>query len=466
MAKRLGEIISRSEEEEEEGIPMTPDGQLQPYHLMRGGSGSDGAPFLSIKPPGRILFTKPASFLTELYPPGLDAASAHPLDGLLTQDNPLVLRNAIMTGVLSLSFRDRPCPSAVWAWLFQLMCKSHDTSLCKASFKTLNELVLNGRQRHFVLWCPPVMDIQDALIDLGASRENVLCDLAYRDLDTDCTNDVFVPAPPPQVSHLAPPPQVSHPAPPPQGFHSAPPPQVSHPAPPPQVSHLHLTCLVRFMNTCVQGYSAVPYSLEELHRIILFLVKVSLDPAVCGTVIICHISQCIGTLLESIPEDSWPQSQAQLCAKLEDLSVLHCNQLYIAQVISSLSGRQKQAMRLYVKHCIGRLTGVDLALEDVDFVRNVILCYCRIKSSQYDYSQMFSVLKMLNLYMPPSKMKWASADNKQQFVRVLAHFASQLKDRVSSNVEVAVIKSYLMDIKMELDSQIVPDGPRQQTLPF
>lgn len=432
MAKRLGEIISRSEEEEEEeGIPMTPaphDSSLP--CLLRGSSANEGLPFLSTKPPGKILFTQPPSFLTELYPPGLDTVSEQPLDDLLSQDNPLILRGAIVTGLLSLCFRDRPCPSAVWAWLFHLMCRSHDSIVCKASLKTLNDLVLTAKQHNFVIWCPPVLDIQDALIGLGANREMVLNDLAYRDLDVDGTNNVFVLAPPPG-----------------------------------QVSHLRLTCLVRFMNTCVHGL--VSYILEELHTLIVLLVKVSLDPAVCGTVQLNgHISLCIGTLLEIIPEENWPLSHAQLCAKLESLSTLHYNHLHIAQVISTISGRQEQLVRLYVKHCIGHCTGGDTTLEDVDFVRNVIMCYYKSKSSQHDYFQMFSVLKMLNLYLPPSKMKWASADNKQQFGRLLALFASQLLDRVSLNLEAAVIKNYLADIKMELDSQIVPDGPRQQTLAF
>ena len=430
ITKRLEETISKSEEDEDE-VPATPDASHDAVQLLRVGSSSDIVPPFPAKPPGRVLFSHQASFLTEVYPPGLDmmVAPARPLEQLLTLDNHLMLRDAVVTGLLSLCFRDRPCPSSVWAWLFQLMCRSHDSVLCKASFKVLNDLAVTARQCGFGVCCPLVVDIQDALVGLGANREMVLGTLACEDLESDGANDVFVPATPPQVSHL------------------------------------HLTCLLRFLSSCVQ-FSPTSYSSDELRRLVLLLAKVSLDPGVCGTLIHSHLAQCVGTLLQTIPGDAWGEVMAQLCAGLGGLTRHHHNQLYIAQVISAVSDRQEQLVRLYVKHCIGQITGVDLSREDIDFAQSVLLYYYKMKASQYDYYQMFSVLKMLNLYLPPSKMKWESSESKQKFTRLLACFASQLKDRVSLNLEITVVKSYVMDIKTELDSQIVSDGPRQQTLPF
>ena len=219
------------------------------------------------------------------------------------------------------------------------------------------------------------------------------------------------------------------------------------------------------------------YDPGELQKLILLLVKVSLDPAVCGTLVQSHLSQCIGALLQAVPLQGWPHAVEQMCASLEGISHHHHNQLYIAQVITTFSERQEQLVRLYVKRCIVRATGVDMLPGEIGtgvgmlpgeigFVRSVLQGYYRMRTSQHDFYLMFSVLKMLNLYLPLSKMKWNSLEDKQDFTRLLSWFASQLRDRVSLNLEITVVKDYIMDIKMELDSHHVSDGPRQQTLPF
>lgn len=434
MAKRLREFISKSEEDKDDddevnGSPLTPADHYpsHPSGCPRVGSSNEAVHFLSVRPPGRVLFTHPASF-TEIYPPGVDlvSISVQPLEQLLVQDNQLVLRDSIVSGLLSLCYQDRPCPHAVWVWLFQLMCRSCDVALCKASFKTLKDLMFAGRQHNFSLYCPLVKDIQDVLVDLGADKEALLKPSGSR---SSVNDDVFVAAPPPPVSFL------------------------------------HLTYLLRYLNLCVQ-FSPDSYSLDATHMILL-LVKISLDPAVCGSTLDSHLSHCIGVLLDNIPEQWWPQQERQLCTDLGTISLHHQNQLYVAQVISSISGRQEHLVRLFVKHCIGQLTGVDLSLEDVEFVRVVLLHYYPMDSRQHDYSQIFSVLKMLNLYISPSKMKWESPSSRQQFTQLLSGFASRLRDHANFlSLEAEVIRNYLHDVKTELDSQVRYDGLQQQTLPF
>jgi len=96
--------------------------------------------------PGLAVFIHPPDLISELYPPGFHEVEGNgPLNNLekniMNQQNPEVLSQLICERWFLLCYRTKPCPTHIWEWLFQIMCRSCDHYLADRAHNNLMTLI-------------------------------------------------------------------------------------------------------------------------------------------------------------------------------------------------------------------------------------------------------------------------------------------------------------------------------------
>ena len=461
---------SSASEGEKESETQTPGPDTSPNTFGKFSTGTPPeAPALPMLPPGKIIFTNSPLLITELYPPGLEVdekVEQNMFSGLernLMQDSasPEALKEAISGGWIRLCYQNRPCPQAVWQWLFQIMCRSSDDMLSNGAFRSLTALLQIALRRNdrATVHTPSLADIVDVLVCMGADQNRLfssgLC-TGEMEVEVDESDDVFQPKIPTRnLSHFL----------------------------------KYFTTYTRMLPGC--------YTLEELENLVILLLNVALDPQLCGQLIETNIVQCIGVALAAIPEESWMKTAKRILSRALALSDHHHNQLHIAYLISGTSETEHQRFlqKLFCRESIAQITGLkpevqssrvkteatngDLPttenrtatefstqLDDSDclFAQEVIVHYYRTPSEQYDYYCMYSVLRMLSMFMLPAEMKWPSQEKQKVFEHLLGSLSSEKIRENLRHPERGPVKDLVIRMKLEVNRQKVTGQMKQTDL--
>lgn len=457
---------SSASEGEKESETQTPGPDTSPNSFRKFScSTPPEAPPLPLLPPGKTIFINSPLLITELYPPGLEVDEKGMFSGLernLMQDSagPEALKEAISGGWLRLCYQSRPCPQAVWQWLFQIMCRSGDDVLSNGAFRNLTALLQLALRRNdrASIHTPSLADIVDVLVCMGADQNRLFSGVPCAgEMEVDESEEVF---------HLK--------------------------IPTRNLSHFlkYLTTYTRVLPGC--------YTLVELENLVVLLLNIALDPQLCGQPIENDIVQCIGVALATIPEESWMNAAKRILPRALALSDHHHNQLHIAYLISGTSETEHQRFlqKLFCRESIAQITGLksveqlrmkessvktettngDLPtaenkmsttqLDDSDcsFAQEVILYYYRTPSDKYDYYCMYSVLRMLSMFMLPAEMKWPSQEKQKAFEQLLGSLSS---DKIRDNLrhpERGPVKDLVIRMRLEVNRQKVAGQLKQTDL--
>lgn len=379
--------------------------------------------FLPRNPPGRTFFIKPADFLIELYPPcyGADPTNNPPSmfsnveDNLLVQQDPVVLRNIICSGWVTICYLHKPCPPSVWQWLFQIMCRSHDQEISLGAFKSLTSLVQIAQQRQDAasIQIPSVSDISDILIILGADPSPI-------------TGSHCEPMEDDAVFEIASP------------LHN--------------ISHM-----LQFLVMCVKSVRDLCYSVQDIEKLIVLLVYLSLDHHICGEPVQCQVSLCIAALVAAVPDDQWAGLSVRLISRLAMLFEHHHNKLYITYLITGTSQRLHLLQKELCRKSLEQLTELEEPKPggDGELIRHVVEHFLKQQRSDLfeDYYTMFSAFSLVALLMHPSEMLWTSAQEKKELSILLGNLSStRLRDN-PDHPERSVVKDLVIRLMLEVKSQ-------------
>ena len=457
---------SSASEGERESETLTPGPDSSPTSLvtfrkLSSTSAQPEAPPLPSLPPGKKIFTKVPSFITELYPPGLEIDTTGMFSG--TQRNllqitagPETLKEAVLGGWIKLCFWNSPCPQPVWQWLFQMMCRSEDAVLSNGAFKSLTTLLQLALSRNdpASIHPPSMADIVEVLVCMGADQSRLVSSTTGAErMEVDENEDVF----------------------------------------PPRVPTRSLSHLLKYLTPCIR---AIPgcYTLEELEELVILMLNIALDPQLLGQPIENDIMQCIGIAFAVIPEENWMKAAKRLVYQILAIADHHHNQLYIAYLISGTSKTERQQFlqKLYCRESITqrlglietkqmlpvevkteetttenesvRMSASQLDDSDCQFAQKVISHYNCMSSLQYDYYCMYSVLTMLSRFMDPTDMKWPSQEKRKEFSRLLGCLSSNKIHDHPSHPERGPVKDLVIRMKLEVSSQKVAGQLKQTSL--
>ena len=378
--------------------------------------------FLPKKPPGQPFFVKPPDFITELYPPGYEddpanntSMFANVEDNLLTQQDPAILKTVICGEWLKLCYLHKPCPPLVWQWLFQVMCRSHDSELSSGAFRSLTSLIQIAKQRQDVssILIPPLSDLTDIIVHLGAAPSSVAAGSLCQAMEEDSVFDVASP-----IQNL---------------------------------SHL-----LQYLTMCVKCGHEECYSVQEVETLIVLFVQMSLDHRICGEPIQYHVSLCIAALVSSVSSEQWAALLVRLVVRIISLSEHHHDKLYITYLMSGTSERLHQLQRELCRKSLEQLTEVEeLKANDCALIRHVVEYFLgRQRSDSFEeYYTMFSVFSLVALYMHPSVIEWPSSQEKKELSRLLGTLhTSRIRDN-PDHPERSVVKDLVIRIMLEVNTQ-------------
>ena len=390
-------------------------------------SASDGEQqsFLPRKPPGQTFFIKSPDFIIELYPPGYDedptnntSMFANVEDNLLTQQDPTVLKMVICSEWLKLCYLHKPCPSLVWQWLFQIMCRSHDFELSSGAFRSLTSLIQIAKQCQDIssILVPPLSDLTDILIHLGANPSSVMTGSLCEPMEEDSVFDIASPMQ--NLSHM-----------------------------------------LQYLTMCLKSGQEGCYTVEEIETLIVLFVRMSLDQHICGELIEHQVSLCIAALVASVDTEQWGALLVRLVARIATLSDHHHDKLYMTYLMSGTSQRLHQLQREICRKSLEQLTEVEESKMDVftncGLIRHVVEYFLsRQRSESFeDYYTMFSVFSLVALYMHPSVIVWPSTQEKRELSILLGNLSSTRIRDDPDHPERSVVKDLVIRLMLEVKSQ-------------
>lgn len=401
---------SRSSEQSRKQLPGYHESNQFPYPLFA---------------PGYPVLVHPPHLITELYPPGYhqdEGDGQGPLNNLernmMMQQNPEVLSQLICERWFLLCYRQKPCPLAIWQWLFQIMCLSCDHYLIERVYFNLKSLVDWSVDKENV-YVPSVSAVLDVLVNLGADRD--LLEGGRSLVEGQCpgtspAEDVF--QPPPIVSVL-----------------------------------VNLSNLFRYVSCAVAARPSA-LSCEELRQLVIMIAAVSLDSSVTkDPSVLGLVSECISSLVAAIPKASWPATLTSLHTHLVDLTSHHHNLLHLGKIMVPSSTRMAELRVVLCRASIWKLVYPDKTyrhMTDCSFAWTIVEHYYLMPAAKYMYYSMYSVVCMLSHFINLSHMQWPSPEKKKEFKTMLRKVAAVKIRDIAESAERAPVKDMFMSIALEM----------------
>ncbi len=383
---------------------------------------TDNNSSLPTDPPMKLLFIHPPSLIEELYPPFAEVTPREgALEGaerMLLSDNSLEsLTYLVTTQWLVLFYREKPCPLAIWQWLFQIMCLSCDKRISSGAYSNISALVKGAKamdQAHSIFF-PSLTDIFDILTNLGVDKER----LSDNDVLPQVDDEVF---------------------------------------PPPSQSIFSNFCrLLGYLKLCVETCPEY-YSVASLEDFIVLVANISLDTNLYQEVLPGDITEFFQALVGEIPSSHWACSVESLAGKLSALSQHHHNKLYVARLIT---GTTHRLSTLQMSVC---RKGIELLIEkppttsaktNTEFARAVLIYYYHLKPSSFDFKtcyKMYSILAMLALFLNLSQLVWTNAKSEREFAQLLGALSDKVRDD-PNHPERGLVKDMLIQMKLEFEGR-------------
>ena len=398
-------------------------------------SDSELQSYLPRNPPGQPFFVKSADFLIELYPPCVDEPTnttasmfSNVEDNLLTQQDPSVLKNIICSEWLTICYLQKPCPPSVWQWLFQIMCKSLDLDLSRGAFRSLTSLIQIARQRQDIasVCIPTISDITDVLVTLGADP-SVIAGSHREPIEED---DVF------EIASLL-----------------------------PNLSHL-----LQFLTMCIKSSQEPCYSMQDIEKLIVLFVRLSLDHRVCGEPIQSQVSLCVAALVAVVPDDQWVGLSVRLISRLAVLSEHHHDKLYITRFVTGTSQRLHHLQKELCRKSLEQLTELEESKPggSGDLIRHVVEHFLKQQRSESfeDYYLMYSAFSLVALLMHPAEILWPSAQERKELSILLGNLSStRIRDN-PDHPERSVVKDIVVRLMLEVKTQKDKSGKQQDLFAY
>lgn len=381
----------------------------------------DNTPSLPTDPPMTSLFIHTPLLIEELYPPCAEVESREgaleDAERMLFSDNSTECLSLLITSQwLVLFYREKPCPLAIWQWLFQIMCRSCDKRMSIGAYTNITNLVAGAKVINQVdsIFFPSITDFVDILVSLGVDKER----LSDNEVPAQTNDDVFSSSP----------------------------------------SIFSNVCrLLGYLKVCVETCPEY-YSAADLEEFIVLVANISLDANLYQVVLPDNITEFIKVLVGGIPSSHWACSVERLSSKLLSLNHHHHNKLHVARLITGMTERlstlQMSVCRKSIEFLLEKLPSTN-AKTSTEFARAVLIYYYHLKSPSFDYKmcyKMSSILSMLALFLNLSKLVWKDDKSEREFAQLLGALSDKVRDD-SNHPERGLVKDMLIQMKLEFEGR-------------
>lgn len=429
MAKSLDDHTS---DEEEDLLSQT-----EQVRAKRQQHESNQFPF-PLCAPGYPVLVCPPHLITELYPPGYHQDEKGEEQGpfnnleknIMMQQNPEVLSQLICERWFLLCYRKKPCPIAIWQWLFQITCLSCDQYLAERVYFNLKTLTDWSSDKETV-YVPNPGTVIDVLVNLGAERDVLEGGRSLEQRGSEAGNSR-------------------------QDYVNSPMEDEVFQSPPAVNVSMNLANLFRYVSCAVKvRHSAL--SDDDLRQLVSVAATVSLDSSMTkDPSLLGHISDCISALVAAISEPYWPATLTTLSSRLIQLSSHHHNLLHLSKLMTPSSSRMAKLRMILCKASIWKLVYPDTSsrhVSDYSFVWKIVEHYYNMPAAKYVYYEMYSVVCMLGHFMNLCPLQWPSQEKRKEFKSMLSKVATVKIRDIAESAERAPVKDMFITMALEMATQ-------------
>ncbi|XP_078358629.1 SMC5-SMC6 complex localization factor protein 2-like [Oculina patagonica] len=225
------------------------------------------------------------------------------------------LQELLCGGWILQHYLDKPCPSEVAEWLFQIMCRHRDQHIISSAFKVLWVMLEAATENRDDIpqdsrgtsWVPSIKKVLRELLSFGATvprlyPRELVNQLNVKDIlsNENSSEDIQM-----EEESVNGEPQT-------ECF--------------PVVNIMHL---VQFLTHCLQRCPR-SYTVQDLRNLMVLMCRLALDLRL--QTVVFDIEMCIAAMLNCFGETQWPDEIKELCSIVAKLSTHHPNLLYLVQV--------------------------------------------------------------------------------------------------------------------------------------
>lgn len=372
-------------------------------------------------PPGLLVFVKPIRFVAEIEAPAV-TDSNDPFEADLLTAPPNVLRELVISNTIVSMFCQKPVPVTIVRWLMTILLMSNDKLLSQAAFSVLTCLLYQAQ-----LYSLPAEsfhvtydDMLKIMVQFGAS--------------IDSNGEIGS-----SLSSLS-------------DF------KLQHEEKGLLINNLNN--FIKYLITLLTTYPQVsPLLCPE--KLLVLLLKISLDSNIIDSILNVTILQCIGAVLTCYSEEEWSSVKIdELCQSFLAISDHHSNCCRIVTNIGNITTRSRQLQKQFARTVIKTKTTEMVDPEgssDFDFVVAFIKTYNQ--KEEYDLDLLYCLMDVLSMYVSPLEL----SKQKGTDISSLVDYLSLLSGRIHDNPSVPItgfVKDSILRLRNVL--QCVPGQRLQQ----
>ena len=379
-------------------------------------------------PPGLSIFVQPISFFAEIEVPAI-TNSNDPFEADLLTAPPQVLRELVISNTILSMFTQKPAPATVVRWLMRILLMSDDKVLSQAALSVLTNLLhqtsmcsLPAESFHITY-----NDVMKIIVELGV---NVNAD---GDIQSSLSSTSEFKLEYKEKELL---------------IHN-------------------LNNFIKYLTTLLTMYPEVsPLLFPE--KLIVLLLRISLDFHVIDSILNTAVVQCIGTVLSCYNEEEWNSTKIdhQLCQSFLAITDDYHNWYKIVTNIGNITTRsrhlQKQFARTVVKIKTAALVVPDSS-SDLDFV----VAFIQTLYNQKEEYNLYLLHCLLDFLFMLISLDELSKGKDSDRISNLIDYLSLLSNRIHDNPENPItgfVKSSILRLRNVLQCTYVSAQQLQRSI--
>ena len=371
-------------------------------------------------PPGLSVFVEPVRFAAEIEAPAI--TSDDPFEADLLTAPPNVLRELVISNTILSMFCQKPVPVTIVRWLVTIMLMSDDRMLSQAAFSVLTCLLHQAQVYSLPADSFNITydDVVKVMIQFGARID------AEGDVQSTLSSS---------SDH-----------------------KLHHKEKESLINNLNN--FIKYLITWLTTFTHMsPLLCPE--KLLVLLLKISLDSHIIESIVTVTVLQCIGAVLACYGEEEWNSVKIdKLCESFLAITNHHSNCCRIVTNIGNITPRSRQLQKQFARMVITIKTTAMVnpaGSSDFDFVVAFIKTYSEDK--EYDLNLLYCLMDVLSMFVSPLEL----SKEKDSDISSLVDYLSLLSSRIHDNPSVPItgfVKDSILRLRNVL--QCVPGQQLQQ----
>ena len=371
-------------------------------------------------PPGLSVFVGPIRFVAEIEAPAV-TDSNDPFEADLLTAPPNVLRELVISNTILSMFCQKSIPVTIVRWLMTILLMSNEKMLSQAAFSVLTCLLHQAQ-----LYSLPAEsfhitydDMVKIMVQFGASID------ADGEIQASLSSTDF------KLQHTE-----------------------------RELLINNLNNFIKYLIILLTTYPQVsPLLCPE--KLIVLLLKISLDSNIIDSILNVTIVQCIGAVLTCYSEEEWNSVKIdELCQSFLAITNHHCNCCRVVTNIGNITTRSRQLQKQFARTVIKIKTTAMVDPEsssDFDFVVAFIKTYNQ--KEDYDLDLLYCLMDVLSMFVSPLELSKQKDTDLSSLVDYLSLLSSRIHDNPSAPIT-GFVKDSILRLRNVL--QCVPGQRLQQ----